>query len=202
MSFQTRQLGLASKSQARAAMLVQAGLELSLFAADIDERALDAEWSAKGASPAEIADQLARAKALDVSKHHPGFLIIGADQTLDCAGKRYSKPKDLAQAARHLREFSGKPHELHSAVALAQDSKVIWSSCATAIMSVRPLSDDFITTYLSVTGEKILGSVGCYHYEGLGLQLFDKVEGDYHTILGMPLLALLNHLRQTGILLS
>ena len=202
MNVQNVRLVLASKSRARAAMLAQAGLEVDLVDAAVDERVIDADLALQGASTRAIAEELSKAKALAVSRQQAGQWVIGADQTLECAGKRYSKAKDRDQAARHLREFSGKTHALHAAVALAYDGRTVWSCVSTALMSVRPLSEDFITRYLAMTGDSILGSVGCYHYEGLGLQLFDRVEGDFHTILGMPLLPLLIHLRQSGLLLS
>jgi len=199
---QTSRLILASQSKARAAMLSSAGLDVDLVPADLDERALDATLTAQGASAADIALALAEAKALAVSPHHPDGLVIGADQTLECGRLRLSKVKTLDEARQQLLTLSGKDHWLHSACAVARNGQILFQTVNSARMSVRPLSDAFVTAYLEEAGPAILGSVGCYHYEGLGLQLFSAVDGDYHTVLGMPLLPLLAFLREEGVLVS
>ncbi|MEI8144033.1 MAG: Maf family protein [Alphaproteobacteria bacterium] len=192
-------LVLASKSKARAAMLAQAGITVDLMPADIDERALDALLAGKGAAPDAIAVELAEAKALAVSQKAPGRAVIGADQTLALGSQRFSKPANLAQARVHLQAFRGRIHHLHSGVALAQDGEVLFSAVSSAAMHVRDFSDAFIDSYLDAIGDQALTSVGCYQFEGLGIQLFDRIEGDYFTILGMPLLDLLGALRRHGL---
>lgn len=195
-------LVLASKSAARAAMLGGAGLRVDLHPADIDERALDEAWGSLGHGPAVIARLLAEEKALAVSRTLPGRVVIGADQTLALGQRRYSKPESLAQARDHLVSFRGRIHHLHSGVALARDGKVTFATVASAAMYVRAFSDAFLDGYLAAMGEKVLGSVGCYQFEGLGIQLFDRIEGDYYTILGMPLLPLLAALRAQDLIPS
>lgn len=193
-------LVLASKSAARASMLKAAGLDVGLDPADVNERALEAEW---GTLPPDlVARRLAEAKALHVSRRRPGKTVIGADQTLALGERRYSKPTDIAAARRHLSSFRGRVHHLHSAVAVAKDGVVRFATVSTASMHVRSFSDAFLDDYLDRMGLDVLASVGCYQFEGLGLQLFEAIEGDYHTILGMPLLPLLAHLRDTGEMLS
>ncbi len=193
---------LASQSKARAAMLAAAGLAVDLAPADLDERAIDDALSAQGASAAEIALALAKAKAEAVSASQPGRLIIGADQTLSCENRRFSKVKSLEAARAQLQALSGKTHQLHSACAVVKDGAVLFSAVAEARMTMHALSPAFLEAYLATTGEAILGSVGCYHYEGPGIQLFARIEGDYHTILGMPLLPLIGCLRREGALVS
>ena len=191
-------LVLASKSPARATMLAGAGLEVELVPADIDERALDASWTAAGHGPAQVARLLAEEKARAVSKTLPGRIVIGADQTLALGEKRYSKPADLKAARDHLISFRGRIHHLHSGVAVVRDGAVLFATVASAAMHVRAFSDAFLDTYLAAMGDRALGSVGCYQFEGLGIQLFDRIDGDYYTILGMPLLPLLAALRREG----
>ena len=193
---------LASKSQARAAMLAAAGVTVELVPADIDERALDAGWTSAGHGPAEIARRLAEAKATAVSRARPGAVVIGADQTLALGPERFSKPRDLAEARRHLLSFRGRIHHLHSAVALARNGAPTFSHVASAAMHMRAFSDAYLDSYLAVMGDQALASVGCYQFEGPGIQLFDRIDGDYFTILGMPLLPLLAALRQQGLLLT
>jgi septum formation protein len=195
-------LVLASKSAARAAMLAGAGLRVDLHPADIDERALDEGWGSQGHGPAVIARLLAEEKALAVSRALPGRVVIGADQTLALGQRRYSKPESLAQARDHLVSFRGRIHHLHSGVALARDGKVTFATVASAAMHVRAFSDAFLDSYLAAMGDTVLGSVGCYRFEGLGIQLFDRIEGDYYTILGMPLLPLLAALRAQDLIPS
>lgn len=193
---------LASKSQARAAMLGAAGIETELIAADIDERALDLAWSEAGRSPAEIARLLAEEKAKSVSLLRPESTVIGADQTLALGIRRFSKPVSMDQAREHLLAFRGRAHHLHSGVALARNGEIVFSTVVSAAMHVRRFSDEFLTTYLENMGERVLASVGCYQFESAGIQLFERIEGDYFTILGMPLLPLLAALRKEGLIAS
>lgn len=193
---------LASKSQARAAMLAAAGVTVELVPADIDERALDAAWTAAGHGPAEIARLLAEAKAVAVSRARPDAVVIGADQTLALGTDRFSKPRDFDEARRHLLSFRGRIHHLHSAVALARGGVATFAHVASAAMQMRAFSDAWLDSYLLAMGDQVLASVGCYQFEGPGIQLFDRIDGDYFTILGMPLLPLLAALRQQGLLLT
>ncbi len=190
---------LASKSAARAAMLRQAGLAVDLAPADIDERALDEALAREGRDPADIARALGEAKALAVSRVHPDALVIGADQTLALGPRRFSKPADLAAARDNLLALRGRTHHLHSGVALARGGAIAFSTVASAAMTMRSFSDAFLDAYLAGAGERLLSSVGCYQLEAEGIQLFEKIEGDYFTILGMPLLPLLAALRSQGI---
>ncbi len=192
-------LVLASKSEARRSMLEGAGIAVDLVPAEIDERALDAAWAADGRSPAEIARLLAEAKAKAVSLARPGAYVIGADQTLALDARRFSKPGSLADARAHLETFRGRIHHLHSGVALARDGKVLDSTVSSAAMHMRAFSDAFLDHYMTAMGDRVLASVGCYQFETMGIQLFNRVDGDYFTILGMPLLPLLAMLRKEGL---
>jgi septum formation protein len=191
------QLILASTSAARRAMLRDAGIELLTAASGVDETALKAAFS--GPPPA-LAQALAQAKAAAVAPAHPGAFVIGADQLLVCDGKIFDKPTNLAEAAAHLRMFSGRVHELITAVCVMQSGKLLWTHTESARLTVRPLSEAFITRYLAAEGSEILGCAGAYRLEGWGAQLFERIEGDYFTILGLPLLALLGFLRSSGAL--
>lgn len=193
-------LTLASQSAARRKLLADAGLTFDAVSSQVDEDSLKAGLIAQGNSPSEIAMALAEAKALDASRHTPG-LIIGADQTLDFKGWLYDKPHDLDMLRRHLTAFRGNPHHLHAAVVLAQDGEIIWRTLDTATLHVRDFSDDFLNSYIGREGAAVLGCVGGYRIEGEGLQLFDRVKGDYFTILGLPMLGLLDELRTRGLLL-
>jgi septum formation protein len=195
-------LVLASKSAARAAMLQGAGLDVRLVPAEVDERALDEVWAAEGRSPAEIARFLAEAKACAVSRAHPDAVVIGADQTLALGARRFSKPASLQEARASLAALRGKTHQLHSGVALARAGKSVFADVATADMTMRAFSDAFLDAYLARVGDRILSSVGCYQFESEGIQLFEHIEGDYFTILGMPLLPLLAALRREGLIPS
>ncbi len=191
-------LVLASSSPFRRQLLENAGLQFLAQAADIDERALEAPLEAAGASPDEVALKLARAKALDVSHKNPAKLVIGSDQTMSLGSRVYHKPRDMAAAKDHLLSLSGKTHRLNSAVAFARDGQVIWEHVAHADMMVRPLTDEFVERHLARVGDKALKSVGAYQLEGEGIQLFEKIDGDYFTIIGLPLLAVLAELRRLG----
>lgn len=191
-------LVLASSSPFRRQLLENAGLQFLAQAADIDERALEAPLEAAGASPDEVALKLARAKALDVSHKNPAKLVIGSDQTMSLGSRVYHKPRDMAAAKDHLLSLSGKTHRLNSAVAFARDGQVIWEHVAHADMMVRPLTDEFVERHLARVGDKALKSVGAYQLEGEGIHLFEKIDGDYFTIIGLPLLAILGELRRLG----
>ncbi len=187
---------LASQSASRRAMLEAAGVPFMALPARVDERAVEAGLA--GASPGEVALALADAKALAVSELHPDRLILGSDSLVVCEGQRFDKPADLAAAAEHLRYFSGRTMELHSAAALVRGGEVVWHGAQVAQLSVRPLSDAFIADYLEHEWPEVAGCVGVFRIEGRGVQLFESITGDHFTVLGMPLLAVLGALRGIG----
>lgn len=191
---------LASASAIRARMLLDAGVPLETRPASIEERAVEASLSGDGASPANVAGALAAAKAIDVSSRMPQRLVLGADQTLALDGERFTKPSSRDDAREQLARLSGRVHMLASGAALARDGVVLWSAVAQARLTVRPLSASFIEAYLAEAGEAVSTSVGGYQFEGLGAQLFDSVGGDFHTVLGLPLLPVLAALRGMGAL--
>jgi len=189
---------LASQSRARQVLLANAGIAFEAIPADIDERAVQ---KASGLSaPSEIAKLLAREKALWVSQRNPGRYIVGADQTLALGNRLFSKPAGLAAAAEQLRLLAGNSHELHSAFAVARDGKILFADVSIAKMTMRQLSESEIETYLDQAGDAVTTSVGAYQLEGLGAHLFERVEGDHFTILGLPLLPLLAFLRSERLL--
>ncbi len=188
---------LASKSAARRAVLTGAGVPHEAVVAGLDEDAVKTEMLGRGARPREVAAALAELKALMVSRERDGF-VIGADQTLDLAGKLYDKVGDVAAARERLKLLRGQAHALHSAVVVAKDGKTIWRETVTASLTMRDFSDAFLEDYLAVEGEAALGSVGCYRLEGPGAQLFETIEGDYFAILGLPLMGLLELFRRHG----
>ena len=192
----TTRLILASKSPFRSALLKNAGIEFSNESADIDERAVEAPLYETGATPEDVAQVLAEAKALDVSEKNPGAVVIGCDQTLSLGEEIFHKPADMEAAGRQLLQFSGKTHQLNSAVVLVKDGETLWRHVSVARMTMRALSPAFIGRYLGRGGESALSSVGAYQVEGPGIQLFEKIEGDYFTIVGLPLLPLLAELRK------
>lgn len=193
------QLTLASQSAARAQLLGAAGAPFQTASAGVDEEALKAGLLAEGVGPRDIADALAEAKAVKVSTKRPG-LVIGADQTLDLDGALYDKARSTTEARERLRTLRGKTHKLHSAVVVAQDGAPIWREVSTATLRMRPFTDEFLENYLRQQGSSVLSSVGCYMLEGEGVQLFDRIEGDYFTILGLPMMGLLDLLRRHGVL--
>ena len=190
---------LASQSRIRWQLLTNAGLTFDTDAADIDERAVAA--SIPGPSR-EIAKGLAVAKALHVAARHPGALVIGADQMLELDGHNLSKAADAAAGRAALMRLRGRTHHLHSGVALAHGDQVLWSHVDSAAMHVRDFSDGWLDAYLAACPESLTTSVGAYQLEGPGVQLFERIEGDYFTILGLPLLPLLAALREHGVLPS
>ena len=189
---------LASRSASRIALLTDAGLAFSADPSGVDERAVEAPLLAAGADPGAIALRLASAKALGVAARCPGTLVLGCDQTLGLDGERFVKPEDRAAARAQLCRLRGRVHELHSAVVLAEGGRILWRNVSVARMTMRAFSDVFLDDYCARAGDAVLSSVGCYQLEGLGVTLFEAIEGDYFTILGLPLLPLLAELRRIG----
>ncbi|MFS2175999.1 Maf-like protein [Rhizobium pisi] len=194
----TAKLILASSSPFRRMLMENAGLSFDAHAARIDERAVEAPLEKSGAGAHAVALVLAKAKAEEVSSRFPSSLVIGSDQTMSLGDRVFHKPRDMADAANHLRTLSGVTHRLNSAVAIVRDGVVVWEHLAHAELTMRPLTADFIARHLARVGERALSSVGAYQLEGEGIQLFEKIEGDYFTILGLPMLPLLKKLREFG----
>ncbi|MDB5637880.1 MAG: septum formation inhibitor Maf [Bradyrhizobium sp.] len=189
---------LASQSRARQTLLLNAGIEFEAVAADIDERAVQ---EASGLSaPGEIAALLAREKALSVSARRAGKYVVGADQVLALGFSLFSKPVDRIQAKEQLRALAGHGHELHSAVAVTRDDEILFETTTIARMTMRQLGEAELDAYLDAAGEAVTTSVGSYQLEGLGVHLFERIEGDHFTILGLPLLQLLAFLRSEQLL--
>lgn len=195
-AFSLEQVILASGSASRRAMLEAAGIAFEVIPAALDERAIEAEMD--GAEAEEIAQALAAAKAADVSARHPGRRVIGSDSLVVVDGQRFDKPRSREDAAAHLRAFSGRIMELHSAAALARDGRIGWVGADVATLAVRDLSDDFIAAYLDAEWPAVAGCVGVFRIEGPGPHLFARIRGDQFTVLGMPLLPLLGALRECG----
>jgi len=189
---------LASQSRARQMLLANAGISFDAVPADIDERSV--QKNSGLSAPEEIASLLAREKACFVSSKNPGCYVVGADQTLALGSRLFSKPAGRAQAADQLRLLAGGTHELHSAIAVTCDGKVVFANVSVARMTMRHLSDSEIEAYLDQAGQAVTTSVGAYQLEGLGVHLFERIEGDHFTILGLPLLPLLAFLRGEGLL--
>jgi septum formation protein len=189
---------LASTSSARIEMMTAAGLVFEAVAPGVDEAGPKAKLLAEGAGPQKIAEMLAAMKAIAVSQRRPG-LVIGADQTLDLDGELIDKSGSVDELRERLLQLRGRRHRLHSAVVVAEAGRPVWRTTDTAGLSMRVFSPDFLEGYLARNGEQVLASVGGYRLEGEGIQLFDEVRGDYFTILGMPLLPLLEFLRERGL---
>jgi septum formation protein len=189
---------LASASPARAKILQSAGVAFEIIPAQFDEEALKAALLAKGKRPEEIARELAAAKALAVSRGRSD-VVIGADQTLDLDGELVSKANHLDEARDCLLRLRGRSHRLHSGAAIARGGEIKWRYVASVNLKMRRFSDSFLETYLARCGDELPGSLGCYHFEGFGAQLFERVVGDYHAILGLPLIRLLSALRSEGV---
>ena len=191
---------LASSSPFRRHLMEQAGLVFEAESAGIDEREIEAPLRQNGAGPEEIATALAIAKAQDVASRHPGKFVIGSDQIMSMDGKLFHKCATVGEAKEQLDRMRGKTHQLTSAVAIFKDEELLWSEVAIAEMTFRQFSDAFLASYIDRVGEGVLLSVGAYQYEGLGQQLFEKIAGDYFTIIGLPMLPLLKALRRIGII--
>jgi len=191
---------LASTSATRLALLVSAGLSVETQSPNVDERAIEKAARSENLEPPALAARLAAEKALTVSRRNPRRVVLGADQVLACEGSVFHKVDNRDAARLQLRTLSGRTHALHSAGALAIGGEVVESFVATATLVMRPLTLQAIDLYLELAGPDVLHSVGIYQYEGLGIHLFEKVEGDHSTILGLPLLPLLSALRRLGCL--
>jgi len=194
----TETIILASASPFRRMMLENAGITVEAVPASIDERSVEQALDGTGSTPEDVAIVLAEAKALRVSEQRPGALVLGCDQTLSLAGELFHKPADMEAARRSLLALSGRTHQLNSAAVLARDGVALWRHCETASLTMRKLDPAFIGRHLARVGQKALGSVGAYQIEGEGIQLFEKIDGDHFTIVGLPLLALLKALRGMG----
>ena len=191
-------LVLASRSAVRRTLLEAAGVPVEICPADIDERGLEA--GAPLQAPVAIAALLAREKASVIASRNRGRLILGADQTLSLDGRRFTKPADRAAARAQLRALSGRTHELYSAIAFVQDGTMLFEYVGVARLTMRAVSDRFLDDYLDAVGDAATASVGAYQLEGLGIQLFERLEGDYFTVLGLPLTTALDFLRRHGCL--
>ena len=200
MTAPSERLILASKSAARRAMLADAGVPFSVQVADVDEEAV--KNAHDPADAAGLAVELARVKALAVSRHDADAWVLGADQTLAFDGNLVSKAPTLDAARVRLTEMRGRAHQLHSGAALARNGQIVWSGVDTATMRMRDFSNAFLDAYLAAEGEGLLACVGSYRLEGMGSQLFEAVEGDYFTVLGLPLWPVLAELRRAGVLKS
>lgn len=191
---------LASASEVRARVLHAAGVTFDIVPARVDEDALKQSVLAEKTAPRAVADALAELKALRVSTSHPGQLVLGADQVLVLDGELISKCETLTETSALLKRMRGKAHQLISALVLAKNGAPVWRYVDTAKLSVRAFSDTFLENYIASEGESLLSGVGCYKLEGRGIELFDKIDGDYFTILGLPLLPLLSALREQGVI--
>ncbi|CAO3449056.1 Maf-like protein [Azospirillum argentinense] len=191
---------LASGSRTRAEMLERAGVRVTLAPAAVDEEEIKLAARAEGAPVEDVAEALAELKAQRVTRKHPGALVIGADQMLECEGRWFDKPADRDAARAQLQDLRGKTHRLVSCAVVIRDGERLWHHVDRARLTMRPFSDAFLESYLNAAGDDVLGSVGAYHLEGLGAQLFHRVDGDFFTILGLPLLPLLGFLRVHGVI--
>lgn len=191
---------LASASRTRERLLRQAGIRFIVVAPELDERAAERPLADSGASADDIAMALAMAKAAIVSEQSGGDLVIGADQMLEFEGDRLNKPADMEAARRQLLRLRGRSHDLHTAICCARDGEIVWQHAATARLTMRNFSPEFVGRYLALAGPAALESVGAYQVEGPGIQLFEAIDGDFFAILGLPLLPLLAFLRSEGML--
>ncbi len=198
----TEKLILGSASPFRRQLMENAGLTFDVQAARIDERAVEAALEPDAKDPANIALQLARAKALSISAQTPDAFVIGSDQTMSMDGEIFHKCQSEEEAATQILSMAGRTHELNSAVVISRDQDVVWEHVSVAHMTFRHFDAGFVETYLKLAGKPVLQSVGAYQLEGVGIQLFDKIDGDYFTVLGLPMLPLLDALRKLGIIVS
>lgn len=194
----TKGIVLASGSIHRRELLKNAGVDAVVDPSSLDERALEAPLADSGLAPEDMAGVLAEAKAVDVSVRHRGALVIGADQTLSVGDEMFHKPADMEGARRTLLRLSGRTHQLASAVVIVEDGTVTWRHVAIARITLRPLSPAFIGRYLAKVGDAALTSVGAYQIEKQGIQLMERIEGDFFTIIGLPILPLVAELRARG----
>lgn len=192
-------LVLASGSRTRAAMLEQAGVPAILDRPLVDEDEVKAAGRAEGVPADAVAEALAELKAQRITRRHPGALVVGADQMLDCEGRWFDKPADRAAARAQLLDLRGQTHQLVSCAVVVRDGERMWHKTDSARLTMRNFSEAFLDDYLDRVGDEVLHSVGAYQLEGLGAQLFHRVEGDFFTILGLPLLPLLGFLRVHGV---
>ncbi|MEO1541806.1 MAG: Maf family protein [Pseudomonadota bacterium] len=193
---------LASGSSIRRDMLQNAGLDVEVQPARVDEASIKSAMLAEDAPPRDIADKLAELKSLRISQQNPKALVLGADQVLVHAKRLFDKSEDLSEAREHLELLSGQAHELLSAAVISENGKPVWRHIGRAQMIMRPLSAPFIDAYLAAEREGVLETVGCYKVEGRGAQLFSRVQGDYFSVLGLPLLEILGFLRARGVLVE
>ena len=193
-------LVLASASPSRRAMLEAAGLDCVIDPPAVDEDSIKQAMRADGAGPADVAEALAEMKAKQVSRRHPNAMVVGADQMLECGTVWFDKPVDRDHARGHLQALRGKSHRLIASVVVVQNEARQWHFNGSVTLTMRPFSDGFLDDYLDRAGDQVLTSVGAYQLEGIGAQLFNKVDGDYFTVLGLPLLPLLDYLRTRGVL--
>ncbi|NGR07316.1 Maf-like protein [bacterium SGD-2] len=191
---------LASTSPFRRQLLANAGLSIEAVAPEIDERAVEQSLEGADVTPEDVAQILAEAKAVNVSERYPDRWVIGGDQTLSLGDRIFHKPADMEGARRHLLALSDKTHQLNSAIVLARNGEAVWRHVEIARMTMRELDPGFIGRHLARVGDIALKSVGAYQIEGEGIQLFEKIEGDYFTIVGVPLLPLLARLRELKVI--
>lgn len=191
-------LVLASGSEIRAKLLRQAGIDVIVAPARIDERALAGAVAAEGATSRDLADVLAETKALKISSRHPGTLVLGADQVLDCAGEIFSKPATPEESIDQIRRLAGRTHRLLSAAVVCRDERPLWRHVGEARLTLAPLGDAFIVDYVTRNWPGLGDTVGGYKIEEEGVRLMSRIEGDWFTILGLPLIELLTWLRGRG----
>lgn len=193
---------LASRSEARAAMLRAAGVVVEVLPAAVDEAAIKQAMAEDAAAPRDVADALAEFKARRVAGRAPGLRVLGADQVLVCEGRLFDKPATVAEAGEQLAFLRGRDHELLSAAVIYENAAPVWRHIGRAVLRMRPFSDAFLADYLARHGAELLSTVGAYRLEAEGAQLFSHVQGDYFTILGLPLLEVLGFLRTRGMLIE
>lgn len=193
---------LASGSPTRRDILRNAGVDAETLVPGVDEDEVKASMRSEGAPVEAVADTLATLKAIRVSSAHPDVLVVGADQMLECDGKWFDKPGDIAAARNNLISLRGQSHDLVTAAVVARNGSTIWQTTDRATLTMRDFSDEFLDGYIDANGDDLLGSVGCYRLEGTGAQLFTSVRGDFFTILGLPILPLLEFLREHGVVVK